>query len=98
MGFALLELRKLFLCETCDDKLQAYSGEKNKRLHYMDTDSFVLSLINNIIIRDLQGLNEIFDIRISNRNPELYSLKNERVFGKFKTKTPRNVFQMNIFL
>ena len=44
IGFALLELNKLLMYETYYDKLQPYFGQKNIQLHYMDTDSFVLSV------------------------------------------------------
>ena len=43
------------------DTLQPYFGEKNIQLHYMDTDSFVLSVNTENIIRDLHNLKEYFD-------------------------------------
>ena len=48
LGFAKLELSKLFLYETCYDKMQPYFDEKNLQLQYMDSDSFVLSLNTKI--------------------------------------------------
>ena len=42
-GMAVLELSKLHMYETYYDKLQPYFGQKNLHLHYMDTDSFILS-------------------------------------------------------
>ena len=44
LGFAILELSKLLMYETYYDKLQPYFGENDIQLHYMDTDSFVLSV------------------------------------------------------
>ena len=44
LGFSVLELSKLHMYETYYDKLQPYFREKNIQLHYMDTDSFVLSV------------------------------------------------------
>ena len=61
LGFALLELSKILMCETYYDKLQPYFGQKNLQLHYMDTDSFVLSVDTKDIIKDLKKLDEVFD-------------------------------------
>ena len=61
LGFALLELSKISMYETYYDKLQPYFGQKNLQLHYMDTDSFVLSVDTKDIIKDLKKLNELFD-------------------------------------
>ena len=38
--------------ETCYDKLQHYFKQENIQLHYIDTDSFVLSVSTNDIIKD----------------------------------------------
>ena len=56
LGFAILELSKLIMYETYYDKLQSYFGEKNLQLHYMDTDSFILSVNTKKIIKDLKNL------------------------------------------
>ena len=44
LGFAVIELSKLLTHETYYDKLQPYFGPDNLQLHYMDCDSFVLSI------------------------------------------------------
>ena len=44
LGFTVLELCILLMYETYYDKLQPYFGQENLHLHYMDTDSFVLSV------------------------------------------------------
>ena len=44
LGFTVLELSKLHMYETYYDKLQPYFGQENIQLHYMDTDSFILSV------------------------------------------------------
>ena len=49
LGFTVLELSKLLMYETYYDILQPYFGQENIQLHYMDTDSFVLS-VNTIDI------------------------------------------------
>ena len=53
LGFFVLELSKLLLYETYYDILQPYSGQRNIQLHYMDTDSFVLSVNTKDIIKNL---------------------------------------------
>ena len=57
-GFAVSETSKLIKYETYCDELQPYFGEKNIQLHYMDTDSFILSFISSNIIKNFQNLNE----------------------------------------
>ena len=59
LGFALLELSKLLMYETYYDELQPYFGQRNLQLHYMDTDSFVLSVDTKDIIKYLK--NNFFD-------------------------------------
>ena len=90
LGFAVLELSKLHMCETYYDKLQPYFGEKNLHLHYMDTDSFISSVNTKDIIKDLKNLEDIFDFSNLDENHELFSNKNKKVIGKFKIETPKN--------
>ena len=54
LGFSVLELSKLLMYETYYDILQPYFGQGNIHLHYMDTDSFVLSVKTKDIINDLK--------------------------------------------
>ena len=89
LGFALLELSKLLMYGTYYDKLQPYFGQKNFQLHYMDTDSFVLSVDTKDIIKDLKKLYEVFDPSNLNESQELFSNKNKKVIGKFKNETPK---------
>ena len=42
--------------ETYYDKLQPYFRQENIQFHYMDTDSFVLSVNTKDIIKDLKNL------------------------------------------
>ena len=51
LGFTVLELSKLLMYETFYDILQPYFGRENIQLHYMDTDSFVLSVNTKDIIK-----------------------------------------------
>ena len=75
--------------ETYYDKLQPHFGQKNLQLHYMDTDSFVLSVDTKDIIKDLKKLYEVFDPSNLNESHELCSNKNKKVIGKFKNETPK---------
>ena len=52
LGLSVLELSKLLIYETYYDKLQPYFGQENIQLHYMDFDSFVLSVDTKDIIKD----------------------------------------------
>ena len=61
LRLSVLELSKLLLYETCYVKLQPYFGEENIHLHYMDTDSFVLSVNTKYIYKDLKKLEDLFD-------------------------------------
>ena len=58
LGFALLELSKLHMYATYYDKLQPYSRPESIQLHYMDTNSFVVSM-NKKIISKVQKIQKI---------------------------------------
>ena len=100
LGFALLELSKLLMYETYYDKLQPYFGQRNLQLHYMDTDSFVLSVEKKRFYRRLKKkLYESFDPSNLNESQELFSNKNKKVIGKFKNETPKKTFGLiNLFV
>ena len=89
LGFSVLELSKLHMYETYYDILQPYFGEENLQLHYMDTDSFVLSVNTKNIIQDLHNLKDYFDFSNLNEDHELFSNINKKVLGKFKIETPK---------
>ena len=78
--------------ETYYDILQPYFGQENIQLHYMDTDSFVLSVNTEDIMKDLKNLEDIFDFINLDKNHELFSEKNNKVIGKFKIETPKNIW------
>ena len=92
LGFAVLELSKLHMFETYYDILQPYFGEKNLHLHYMDTDSFILSVTTKDITIDLKNLEDTFDFSNLDQNHETFSNKNKKVIGKFKIETPKNIW------
>ena len=66
--------------------------KKNLQLRYMDTDSFVLSVITKDIIKDSKNLEDIFDFSNLDKNHDLFSNKNKKVIGKIKIETPRNIW------
>ena len=78
LGFTVLELSKLLMYETYYDILQVYFGQENIQLHYMDTNSFVLSVNTKDIIKDLKNLEDIFDFSNLDKNHELFSKKKEK--------------------
>ena len=92
LGFSVLKLSKLHMYETYYDKLQPYFGQENIQLHYMDCDSFVLSIETQNIINDLKNLENLFDFSNLNKNHELFSNKNKKVVGKFKIEAPKNIW------
>ena len=57
-----------------------------------NTDSFVLSVNTENIIEDFKKLEDIFDFSNLDKNHELFSNKNKKVFGKFKIETPKKHF------
>ena len=83
-GFSVLELSKLLMYETYYDKLQPHFGQEKIQLHYIDTDSFVLSVNTKDVIKDLKNLEDIFDFSNLDKNHELFSNKNKKVIGFFK--------------
>ena len=92
LGFTVLELSKLLMYETYYDKLQPYFGQEKIQLHYMDCESFVLSIETENIINDLKNLEYLFDFSNLDKNHELFSNKNKKVVGKFKIETPINIW------
>ena len=92
LGFTVLELSKLLMYESYYDTLQPYFGQENLQLHYIDTDSFVLSIKTKDIIEDLYNLKDLFDFSNLNENHKLFSNENKKVVGKFKIETPENIW------
>ena len=92
LGINILELSNLLLYETYYDKLQPYFAQENIQLHYKDTDSFVLSVNTEDIVKDLKNLEDIFDFSNLGKNHELFSNKNKKVIGFFKIETPKSIW------
>ena len=92
VGFAILELSKLYMYETYYDTVQPYFGQKNLQLHYIDTDGMILSMNTKDIINDLKNLDDTFDFSNLDENHELFSNRNKKVIGKIKIETPKNTW------
>ena len=60
VGFAILELSKLHMCETFYGTLQPYFGQENLPLHYIDRDRMILSMKTENFIKDLKNLEDVF--------------------------------------
>ena len=92
LGFAILELSKLHMYETYYDKLKPNFGKEKMQLHYMDCDSFVLSLKTENINKNRKDLEDVFDCSNLDKDHELFSNQNKKVIGKFKIETPKNIW------
>ena len=68
------------------EKLQPFWGQKLK-LHYMDTDSFILSIKTDNLEKDLEHFKNDFDFSDLPVDHALYSSENKKVIGKFKIET-----------
>ena len=88
LGFSVLELSKFLMYESYYDILQPYFIQEIIQLPYMDTDSFVLSVNTNDIIKDLKKLEDIFYFSNLVETHELFSNKNKQVWGKLQIETP----------
>ena len=86
LGFSVLELSKLLMYEFYYHKLQPYYNNKIK-LHYMDTDSFILSIKTGDLINDLEYFKDDFDFSELDPSHELYNSINKKVIGKMKIET-----------
>ena len=65
--------------ETYFDKLQPYFGQEKIQLHHLDTESFVLILKTEKIIKDFESLEDLFDFSNLNEKHEKFCNKNKKV-------------------
>ena len=87
LGFTVLELSKLLMYEFYYHKLQPYYNNNDNskiKLHYMDTDSFILSIKTGDLIKDLEYFKNDFDFSELDPCHELYDTTNKKVIGKMK--------------
>ena len=72
VGFAILELSKLFMYQSYYDVFMSYFGSKNISLCFSDTDSFLFQVKSNNLINDLQKLKKYFDFSKYPKDHVLY--------------------------
>ena len=72
LGFAVLQLSKLLMYLTQYDKLQPYFGQEKLQLHYIDADSFVLSMYTKDIIKDFENLGDFFYFISLDENHDIF--------------------------
>ena len=83
VGFSVLELSKFLIFEWYYDKMQPYVGEDNLELHYLDTDSFIISFKPiKSLINDLKYFKEDFDFSDLDPSHELYSQDKKKLLLK----------------
>ena len=92
LGFAILELSKLLMYVTYYDKIQLYFGQNKIQSHYMDCESFLLSIKTENFNKDFENLEDMFDFSNLDKKHELFSNKNKKVIGKFKIETPKSIW------
>ena len=73
-------------------KFQPFFGQEFSQLHYMDCDSFVLSIGTQNIIHDWKNLEDLFDFSDLDTNHELFSNTTEKVVGKLRIETPKDIW------
>ena len=64
------------MCETCQKKLEILFDQDRKQLQWIDIDSVVVSVKEDVVIRDLICVEVKFDFRKVN------SFEKEKKFGK----------------
>ena len=88
LGFTVLDLSKLLMYEFYYNTLEPHWQNK-VQLHYMDTDSFVLSFdsqLENLIEFLKQNKDEFDFIELDNAH-QLYNPTNKKIIGKMKIET-----------
>ena len=72
VGFAILELSKLFMFHSYD-KFRQHFGTKNLRLCFSDTDSFLFQVKCGNLIDKLKEMEHMFDFSKYDKNHVLYN-------------------------
>jgi len=86
VGFAILEISKLIMYTFYYDYLKPKYGDRC-RLLFTDTDSLCCHIETDDLYADMWQNLELFDTSNFESKHPLYSLKNHRVLGKFKSET-----------
>ena len=78
LGFSELELSKLLMYETYNDKSQPYIRQESLTLHFMDCDGFVLSIETQNEFNDLKSPEDLFVFSNLNDSPNSSVLKTKK--------------------
>ena len=63
------------------------------KLHYIDSDSFVLNVKTTNLIKDsFSRLRDSFDYRNLDKEHPLFRINNRKVTGNFKKRTPESIW------
>ena len=81
------------------DKLQSYFTQQKLQCLCLDTDSFVLSMKTEKIIRDFKSLRNIFGFSKLDENHELFSYENKKIFLTILKQKSLKIFELiNFFV
>ena len=100
LGISVSELSKLLMYEFYYHKLQPYYSSRSDasiKLHYMDTDSFILSIKTGDLINDWKYFKDDFDFSELDPSHQLYNPINKKVIGKMKIETSP-IFELDNFV
>jgi len=86
VGFSVLELSKLIMYEFYYEFMKRKYGEKCSLL-FTDTDSLCMAIKTDDLYADMEKDLQFFDTSNFERDHPLFSNKNHRVLGKFKSET-----------
>ncbi len=86
VGFAILELSKLIMYTFYYEHLKPTYGDRCSLL-FTDTDSFCCHVETDDLHSDMGQNLDLFDTSNFDKDHPLYSVKNHRVLGKFKSET-----------
>ena len=84
VGFAILELSKLFMYKSYYDVFMPHFGPKNMSLCFSDTDSFLFQVKTNNLLKDIQKLGYMFDFSKYPKNHKLYDCSKANHLFYFK--------------
>jgi len=86
VGFSILEISKLIMYTFYYDYLKPKYDDRCKLL-FTDTDSFCCHIQTDDLYHDMSENPDLFDTSNFGKDHPLYTTKNHRVLGKFKSET-----------
>lgn len=87
VGSQILSWSKYYMLSMFYDVLKPAFQEKELKLIFMDTDSFIYKVKSDTFFEDLKKIRQHFDFSNMPVNHPLYSKENEKVLGKFKDES-----------